>query len=933
MKGPLMGEHYWKPRDARKIVVSAGLCAALFGLPSVAYAADAGVMPTAVEQTQVAATDAATADKAVSTTPVADEGKAGANTGEADSTTTGDATDKTDTAAGDATDKTDASTGDTATTDKAGTTGTTTGDTTGKTDSAATTGGTGKTDPAATTQGATTPEHSTVDEGTYVIEGGTNVTQVLDVANGKKTNGTNVQTFTSNMTNAQKWTIKADGDTGYYTIGLYGTNKVLDVRNGKSDNGTNVQVYEKNGSDAQRWLFVRDEKSGYYKLVSALAGDKVLDVAGGGKGDGTNVQIYAGNGTSSQLFNLILVIDSTGKTVVAAPGAQIAAGDGSYAVVSGKNSGYSLDVVGGSTNNGTNVQIYQGNQSNAQRYYFKYDGKGYYTIGVTGTGKVLDAAYGNVVPTTNVWQYISNGSDAQKWAAVYNSADGTYSFVNKATSLYLDISGGKVVNGSNVQLYFGNGTAAQRFKLSATNAYKDDIYSIHSFTNSGKALDVTGGSSNSGTGIQLYTYDGVLAQKYQLQSIAGTSNEYRIRTAASGGWLTVSNAAAGTRVTQVGKGSDTATAANTWVAVWNGTYLSFMNKLSGLVMEVAGNDMANGTKISTYEMNGTDAQHFYMTADQLINNGCYIIKSKLGTVVDVSGGSFDNGANIQAWGDNGTNSQKFFITWTSGGYVITNVQSDKSLDVTNWSKADGANVQQYDTNGSTAQGWKAAIVDGGYLVLANVNSGKMLEIAGGNRSAGANIQQYKENDTDAQEWKMILTQIYGWIVRPNSYTFYYHDGSSTGFSSASYGAWNRISTWGSNSNYLICIDQDACRTLVFSGSANHWEPKFDWLTGVGSPSLGLTFTGTSTIFDKYYTMDAGPKEYFACKFYDNGLDPMGYGQCFHSVLYWDELYGPVYDGSLGVRVSHGCCRLATENARWMYYNIPLGTLVYSYRFT
>ena len=36
------------------------------------------------------------------------------------------------------------------------------------------------------------------------------------------------------------------------------------------------------------------------------------------------------------------------------------------------------------------------------------------------------------------------------------------------------------------------------------------------------------------------------------------------------------------------------------------------------------------------------------------------------------------------------------------------------------------------------------------------------------------------------------------------------------------------------------------------------------------------------------------------------------------------------DGTLGKRVSHGCVRMAIENARFIHDNIPYGTTVYSY---
>ena len=38
----------------------------------------------------------------------------------------------------------------------------------------------------------------------------------------------------------------------------------------------------------------------------------------------------------------------------------------------------------------------------------------------------------------------------------------------------------------------------------------------------------------------------------------------------------------------------------------------------------------------------------------------------------------------------------------------------------------------------------------------------------------------------------------------------------------------------------------------------------------------------------------------------------------------------VMDGRLGINASHGCVRLAIENAKWIYDTIPRGTKVVTY---
>jgi lipoprotein-anchoring transpeptidase ErfK/SrfK len=51
---------------------------------------------------------------------------------------------------------------------------------------------------------------------------------------------------------------------------------------------------------------------------------------------------------------------------------------------------------------------------------------------------------------------------------------------------------------------------------------------------------------------------------------------------------------------------------------------------------------------------------------------------------------------------------------------------------------------------------------------------------------------------------------------------------------------------------------------------------------------------------------------------------------FHSVLYYPGSKSRIKDGRLGMGVSHGCVRLAIENAKWIYDTIPRGTRIVIY---
>lgn len=61
---------------------------------------------------------------------------------------------------------------------------------------------------------------------------------------------------------------------------------MLDVSGAKCANGTNVQQYELNHTNAQLWDFVSRQDGGYF--IKSCLGDYVLDISGGSVSNGAN---------------------------------------------------------------------------------------------------------------------------------------------------------------------------------------------------------------------------------------------------------------------------------------------------------------------------------------------------------------------------------------------------------------------------------------------------------------------------------------------------------------------------------------------------------------------------------------------------------------------------------------------------------------------
>lgn len=131
---------------------------------------------------------------------------------------------------------------------------------------------------------------------------GTN--QCLDVSDASTQQGANVQQYTSNDSDAQRWVITKESD-GFYKLTHRGTNQCLDVDNNSSQAGANVQQWTDLGTDAQRWK-IELMTDGHFKLTHKNT-NLCLDVANNSAEPRTNVQQWTDNANDAQRWKLDLV--------------------------------------------------------------------------------------------------------------------------------------------------------------------------------------------------------------------------------------------------------------------------------------------------------------------------------------------------------------------------------------------------------------------------------------------------------------------------------------------------------------------------------------------------------------------------------------------------------------------------------------------------
>ena|GEM_PF-2793605 len=140
--------------------------------------------------------------------------------------------------------------------------------------------------------------------------------------------------------------------------------------------------------------------------------------------------------------------------------------DGIYTIESAVKNNMVLDISNSSRNNEANLQLWDSNGTNAQKFHVFHVGAGLYELAPMCSGKRVDVDHSGKSNGTNIWQWEANGTDAQKWY-INPVGNGYYNIVSKCNGLCLDVHGSQTEKGTNVWCYSKNGTNAQKFKFRA----------------------------------------------------------------------------------------------------------------------------------------------------------------------------------------------------------------------------------------------------------------------------------------------------------------------------------------------------------------------------------------------------------------------------------------------------------------------------------
>ena len=511
-------------------------------------------------------------------------------------------------------------------------------------------------------------------------------------------------------------------DGGWSNYPAYTTQYILYHTN-RSCGGTNVYIQNRATSALYRY-------TPYQPNAAAIAA---------GTGTGDSCSSYG----NRNFYNLFTNWFGDAKMVVQS---NVNIPNGTYRLRAGDSDKF-LDVSGGATGNGTNIQLWEYVEGNTQEWQFTRLSNGLYTLRNPRSGKYLDVAGASTASGANVEIWQDTGACAQQWAVMVNSNG--YRLVSACSGKSLDIGDGKITNGTSVQIWDNNDSDAQHWFIDGLDAnVSNGTYQIHV---DDQYLDVAGNSWDNGANVQLWEHTGAGGQFWQINSIGG--GLYTLRSSQSGKYLDVAgaNPNAGTNV-EIWQG--TGACAQQWRIVTSGSGYRLTSACSGRSLDIVNGVIKNGTNVQIWDNNGAQAQKWTIDGlDANVPNGVYYMTVS-NQYLNIAGNSTANGANVQLWQKTNAGGQQWqVINIGNNLYTILNPQSGKYLDVAGAGTKAGTNVAIWQNTGVCAQQWRITPNRNGYRIVSSC-SGRSLDVAGGIIRNGTNVQIWDNNYEEAQRWHL-----------------------------------------------------------------------------------------------------------------------------------------------------------------------------------
>lgn len=395
---------------------------------------------------------------------------------------------------------------------------------------------------------------------------------------------------------------------------------------------------------------------------------------------------------------------------------------------------------------------------------------------------------------------------------------GNFKIMNRNSGKYLDLDNNKTDNNTAIVQFDDEGVDASQTWTFTEVMNGKGVYSICSYGNKNRGMDVVDFSKDNGAQVQLYDYLGNPHQQFILydcgegyyQLVARNSGkvvEIPQSSKGNGEWIKIFDNN-GTHTQQwavVENRYDEASAVILYtdegykgkaVTLSEGEYnLSRMGLYNQKDNDMSSLKVTPGFKVTIYEDDNFNGKSKSYTAsesfvgeewnDKMSSlkveaygksglSGDYKLQNRnSGKFLDLDNNTTDNKTAIVQYDDEYMDATQIWTLTEIGGVkgvysICTSANKRQGMDVADWSKNNGAQVQLYEYNGHRNQQFIVVEKGDGYYQFVSRLSGKVIEIPSSSKDNGEWIKLYDNNGTNTQQWKFVSPSIYSGIVNAES---------------------------------------------------------------------------------------------------------------------------------------------------------------------
>ena len=395
---------------------------------------------------------------------------------------------------------------------------------------------------------------------------------------------------------------------------------------------------------------------------------------------------------------------------------------------------------------------------------------------------------------------------------------GNFKIMNRNSGKYLDLDNNKTDNNTAIIQFDDEGVDASQTWTFTEVMKGKGVYSICSYGNKNRGMDVVDFSKDNGAQVQLYDYLGNPHQQFILydcgegyyQLVARNSGkvvEIPQSSKGNGEWIKIydNNGTYTQQWAVVANRYDEASAVTLYTdAGYKGKAVTLSEgeyNLSRMgLYNLKDNDMSSlkvtpGFKVTIYEddnFNGKSKS--YIASESFVGeewndkmsslkveaygksglSGDYKLQNRnSGKFLDLDNNNTDNKTAIVQYDDEYIDATQIWTLTEIGGEkgvysICTSVNKRQGMDVADWSKDNGAQVQLYEYNGNRNQQFIVVEKGDGYYQFVSRLSGKVIEIPSSSKDNGEWIKLYDNNGTNTQQWKFVSPSVYSGIVNTES---------------------------------------------------------------------------------------------------------------------------------------------------------------------